>query len=67
MNNDEKSGEHKPLIEEDEDLLDQINIDTPQKDSIDKFDEFVDHTDKTYHMPLLGSEPEQQPFKMNTP
>jgi hypothetical protein len=29
MNKDEKSGEHRPLIEEDEDLLDQINIDTP--------------------------------------
>lgn len=37
MNKDEK-GDHRPLIEDDEDLLDQINIDTPQKDSIDKFD-----------------------------
>ena len=34
MNKDEKGGEHRLLIEEDEDLLDQINIDTPQKDSI---------------------------------
>ena len=67
MNKDQKSGEHRPLIEEDEDLLDQINIDTPQKDSIDKFEQFVNHNsnDKTDHIPLLGSEPE--PFKMNTP
>ena len=60
MNQDEKSGEHRTLIEEDEDLLDQINIDTPQKDSNDKFQHLIDHSsnDKIDHMPLLGSEPE---------